>query len=189
MKTVYFILNGENQVYFLDQKKAETHAEKNGGEIFQEDLSEKEYKECLKKKDFFQDLPQMEVKKNGKPEPETPEELKHQLELLKKENEQFKRYSSLSFEEAAKLYSRKAKLLQDIGKFEKVLLSLSDVELKRSDDSINTEGAELVLLTGTYSKVERFKINNIHVISDFIEFTALKVNNKIELLKAEVREI
>lgn len=192
MKQVFAVLNGEKQCYFIEQKNAENHATKNGGELFQEELTEKKFNELKKQKGFFVDLPTMEVKKNDRKEKEqSPDELIKQLEQLKAENERLKKTSPLSFEDAAELYRKKASLLKKIATFEGVLnLLQTDIELNpKEGDELQTEHAELVLNTGSYNKRERFKITNIHVISDFITFTSEKVNQKIDILKAEVQEL
>ncbi|MDF1546412.1 MAG: hypothetical protein P1P88_01230 [Bacteroidales bacterium] len=193
MKQVFAVLKGDDQTYFLEQKNAEDHAIKNGGELFQEEITEKRLNELKTQKGFFLDLPLMEVKKNDKPSKEKkPDELLKEVERLKKENEKLKKNNSLSFEEAAELYRKKADLLKQIASFNNVLNLLStDIELKPDDkDELRTDWAEIVLNTGSYhNKRERFRINNIHVISDFIKYTSEKVNQKIEILKAEVQEL
>ncbi len=53
MKEVFFVLNGEKQVYFVKQLNAEKHAETKGGECFQEEIADKKFNELKKQKDFF----------------------------------------------------------------------------------------------------------------------------------------
>ncbi len=181
MKNVFIVLSGDKQSYFIEQKNAENHANKVDGELFQEELTEKKFNELRKKEGFFSDMPKMEVKKNGKTE-QKPEDLKKELEQLKKENEKLKKQSSLSFEDAAELYRKKADLLKKVVVFEDIFNVLNqEVQIKPMDnDSLHTDSANLVLTTGNYSHNmrERFKINNVHVINDFIKFTSEKVNQR-----------
>lgn len=196
MKNVFLVINGDNQQYFIEQANAENHASKNGGDVFCEEMAEKKFNEYKKQKDFFLDLPKMEVKKNGtanknQQKKQTPEQLQKELERLKIENEKLKKQNTLSYEDAAELYKKKAELLRKISVFENVLKSLStDINLYPSEnEELHTENAALVFYTGSYNRKERFKITNIHVISDFLEFTRDKVNLKIEMLKEEVQEL
>lgn len=190
MQKVYFVLNGEEQHYFIEQKNAEKYATDNTGELFEEEIANKKFSELKKQKGFFEDLPEMEIVKDT-PSEEKPDPLQKEVERLKKENERLKKQNTLSFEQAAELYKKKADILKKIGTFQGVLSLLnSDIDLTPSkENDLHTEAAELVLNTGGYSKRERFKITNIHVISDFIQFTTDKVNQKIEILKAEVQEL
>ena len=117
-------------------------------------------------------------------------ELAKQLEALQAENEKLKQKQSLSFEDAAKLYKKKAQILKDIAVFNSVLNDISTViDNLQKENSLISEHYAISLTYGNYNKQTIFSISNIEFIRSFIAFADDKINVKVHELKAEVQAI
>ncbi len=120
----------------------------------------------------------------------TAPELAKQLEALQSENEQLKQKQSLSFEDAAKLYERKAQILKDITIFNNVLDEISSVIDKvKKENSLMSEHYAISLTYGNYNKQTIFSISNIEFIRSFVAFADDKISTKVTELKTEVQAI
>jgi len=129
-----------------------------------------------------------EVKTNGK-QP-TAVELAKQLEVLQLENEQLKKQQSLSFEDAAELFRRKAKLLDNIKLFNSVLEKLTTAnEVLTDTDSLKSDYYAIQLIGGNYNKDVIFSVSNVEFINSFVAFADDKINRKVQELKSEVQAI
>jgi len=118
------------------------------------------------------------------------DELLKAFNLLKSENEKLKaaKTITLNFEEAAELFRKKAKMLDEITQFEAIKLKISNIDFSpESKNPLNDRYYCLGLAFGDRDFV--FKISNMSVITEFIDFVFNKLTSKIDALKLEVQEL
>jgi hypothetical protein len=124
-------------------------------------------------------------------QPENNELLKAFNEL-KEENEKLKASKSqvLDFEQAAELFRKKAKMLDEIGQLEAIKVKITNVNVmdNTQPDALDSYYYALGL---TYSNRDSFmfKISNLSVIYEFVDFIYTKICAKIDQLKAEVQQL
>lgn len=124
-------------------------------------------------------------------EPEQTELLKA-FNSLKAENEALKQKNNkvLNFEEAATIFREKAKLLDQIGKLEAVKNTIKDINVTENNSAGDLDSYYYKLGLFYSSRNEPiFKISNILVIDEFLDFIFVKLDIKIEDLKLKVQEL
>jgi hypothetical protein len=110
---------------------------------------------------------------------------------LKEENEKLKANKPvLDFEQAADLFRKKAKMLDEIGQLESIKIKLSNINIteQTQPDALESYYYSLGLNYGSRDNL-MFKISNLTVIYEFIDFIYTKVCTKIEALKAQVQQL
>jgi len=96
----------------------------------------------------------------------------------------------LDFEQAADLFRRKAKMLDEIAQLEAVKIKLSTININEQTqpDALESYYYSLGLNYGSRDNL-MFKISNLTVIYEFIDFVFTKVSNKIDALKEQVQQM
>lgn len=124
-----------------------------------------------------------------------PEEIKESTLLkafneLKAENEVLKAKKVLNFQEAAFLFREKTKLLDEIEKLSLTKERIVNVNLKENtkENTLDSYYYKLGLFYGSRDEAI-FKISNIMVIDEFLDFICLKLNTKIDELMLKVQEL
>lgn len=120
--------------------------------------------------------------------------LKKELEELRKENERLKNGKlKLSFEEAEKLYKRKAEILRQLRKYEELQKSFEHINISIDSKDIMNSGNLRLSFEKKDPDYDRFdnilKTSSRVVISEFVPFIIEKIDSKIKELTAEVETI
>jgi hypothetical protein len=96
----------------------------------------------------------------------------------------------MDFEQAAELFRKKAKLLDEIGQLESIRIKIQNTNITENNqkDSLDSYYYRLGLLYGSRDEPQ-FKISNLLVIEEFLNFIFVKLTAKIDELKYQVQEL
>lgn len=113
-------------------------------------------------------------------------ELKAELEEVKASAKPL----TLDFEQAAKLFRQKSKLLDEISQLQKVLDKVinTNVSDHTDNDGLDSSYYSIGLLYSSRNE-PIFKFSNLTVINEFLDFIANKLTIKIDALKLQVQEL
>ncbi len=190
MKTYYYVPDNGNSKQFLSKENAELHAEACISTVEEKEVNNKDFKNLLKEVNFFDDAKILETPKQEVKEEQN--ELIQKLEALQKENEQLKQQTSLSYEDAAEMYRKKAGILKDIQVFENVLNNISNIiEAIDSEEDLTSATYNVTLKNNnSYSNAPTvLSISNVIFINSFLEFATNKIESKVSELKEEIQAI
>ncbi len=191
MKKVFSVFRNDEEKVFLIEENALQDATLNGGELVEAELSDKKLKELIRTgdiEDIAEYQERMTKPSGSSKEKEQEDEQAAKIKTLEAELAKAKKMQSLSFEDAAKIYAHKAQVLKDIAVFENTLQKIKSIDIKPSNkDSLNTDGARIVYQEGSYNSKDILSINNVFILSEFNEFISVKIANKINELKEEVK--
>lgn len=126
------------------------------------------------------------------PEKSETELLSEELERAYSEIDNLKARSHkiMDFEQAAELFRKKAKLLDEIGQLESIRTKIENTNITENNqkDSLDSYYYRLGLLYGSRDEPQ-FKISNLLVIEEFLNFIFVKLTAKIDELKYQVQEL
>ncbi len=122
------------------------------------------------------------------------DELKKEVEELKKQNESLKKGKlKLSFEDAEKLYRKKAELLRQLSKYERKKEILNNLDIEDDEkDVLNFGNIKFRLeykAKSDYSFNDTLVTSSKMIVNEFIPFIINKLDNKIVDIQKDVETI
>jgi len=119
------------------------------------------------------------------------DEIKRELEKIKQENENLKKGKlKLSYEEAEKLYLKKAELIKDLKVYQEKKETFVNLSLGAPEDSglLDYDDYNLKFTRNSSSYRDEYVLStsNKLIIKEFIPFIIQKLDNKINELKTEI---
>jgi len=111
-------------------------------------------------------------------------------EELITENKKLKN-RKIDFTEAQRIIKRKSLLLDNLGKFENILINIENLGNVNNDmDIVDNDKLSIAFFTkSSYRDESILKTSNVLIISEFIEFITKKIQIKIEFLKEEIENM
>jgi hypothetical protein len=115
------------------------------------------------------------------------ERLKREIEDLKSNNQ---RPLFFDYEQAAEIIAKKKACIDEISKLQSAKIKLSNIDLnsRNRNNNFDSDYYSLGLIYGSRDEFI-FKLSNVETIKEFIEFVHIRIDLKIEALKAEVQNL